>query len=503
MAFEPVYEKINGDYQKEEVIEQIKVETRSDLACEEIKKILSVSAFVTTDEGVFLDGKVEYSGRINFFISYLSVSGEIKKTECGSEFKGIIKSNKIGEDCRGYLTASVEKTDADLNGIKLSLVAYLSVMAEIEKSNQTPALVGGEDMFVKSEEITYSKGLGLRVGAYPVEEQFEVNYLVKEVLSHKATAHITAVQCGVGTIIIDGEVLLSIIMLQNKEKGGIIRESKTIPFRMELECEDAMPSMQATARVKERSFKTDISVDEEKCQSTINVSVQLQFYGEAYSVTQVSVAKDAFCKHCDVELSREQLPCAKSYELHCYSAMVGGRALVDQLPVGATVLAVGGERVEIVSKECDGGEYKITGVLEATVYFADGEGNYFTRKAQTPFEIKERLIATCNSHIKLNIHIASARAKILSLTEIELEADLKWSVCLKESQHIDLIKEIKQTKTKLKCDSALSVYIPIEGEDLWSLAKRLNESPEHLVETNKDLCFPLTGKERIVVYRRK
>ena len=53
MAFEPVYEKINGDYQKEEVIEQIKVETRSDLACEEIKKILSVSAFATTDEGVF------------------------------------------------------------------------------------------------------------------------------------------------------------------------------------------------------------------------------------------------------------------------------------------------------------------------------------------------------------------------------------------------------------------------------------------------------------------
>ena len=36
-----------------------------------------------------------------------------------------------------------------------------------------------------------------------------------------------------------------------------------------------------------------------------------------------------------------------------------------------------------------------------------------------------------------------------------------------------------------------------------ALAKRLNVCPKSLVETNSDLQFPLTGKERIVVYRRK
>ena len=43
----------------------------------------------------------------------------------------------------------------------------------------------------------------------------------------------------------------------------------------------------------------------------------------------------------------------------------------------------------------------------------------------------------------------------------------------------------------------------LENEDLWGLAKRLGQYPEALLETNPDLQFPLTGKERIVVYRQK
>ena len=52
-------------------------------------------------------------------------------------------------------------------------------------------------------------------------------------------------------------------------------------------------------------------------------------------------------------------------------------------------------------------------------------------------------------------------------------------------------------------DSAVSVYIPLDGEGLFALAKRLNVCPETLVATNPDLQFPLTGKERIVIFRQK
>ena len=84
-----------------------------------------------------------------------------------------------------------------------------------------------------------------------------------------------------------------------------------------------------------------------------------------------------------------------------------------------------------------------------------------------------------------------------------MEADVYFTVYPEERNEVRIIGEVKPLGEKKKNDSALSVYIPVEGEDLWSLSKRLNVCPSALIATNTDLTFPLTGKERIVVYRQK
>ena len=72
-----------------------------------------------------------------------------------------------------------------------------------------------------------------------------------------------------------------------------------------------------------------------------------------------------------------------------------------------------------------------------------------------------------------------------------------------KNQTLKYVKDVKITGEKVLCDSAISVYIAHENEGLFPLAKRLNVSPEQLVLLNPDLEFPLSGKERIVVYRRE
>ena len=52
-------------------------------------------------------------------------------------------------------------------------------------------------------------------------------------------------------------------------------------------------------------------------------------------------------------------------------------------------------------------------------------------------------------------------------------------------------------------DCAVSVFLPAAGDGLWEIAKKLNKSPEEVSSCNSDLTFPLTGKERIIVYRSK
>ena len=56
---------------------------------------------------------------------------------------------------------------------------------------------------------------------------------------------------------------------------------------------------------------------------------------------------------------------------------------------------------------------------------------------------------------------------------------------------------------KTRPTSAVSVFIPEAGDGLWETAKRLSEDPEVIEKSNPDLNFPLSGSERIVIFRAK
>ena len=398
----------------------------------------------------------------------------------------------------------VDKTDYDTTGKFLTVSAIVSATAEVIECAEVSALTGGDDLIVDAKEVTYSKSFGIKESAYPVEEEFELDYPVEEVLNHRAEAVITAVQCGVGAIIVDGEVLLNVIALQKSEKRDIIKENKLIPFRMEIEYEEAMPAMQATAKVSEKSFKTDITVDEETGKSLMNVSVVLSFKGEAYATGSVVLAADAFSTQDEVELKREDFPYYRVCEPRSLYLTNSGRAVTEELPVGSVLLALGSEKVEILKSErAEDGKLSVEALLTLVAYFRDGDGKVFTRRLELPVdatldgESLDGLCCTVNGRVK------NSSAKIVSLTEIEIETELAFILYPCEESKIGFVSDIKRTGEKRQCDSAISVYIPYEGEELWSLAKRLNTCPEALVQTNKDLTFPLTGKERIVVYRRK
>ena len=94
-------------------------------------------------------------------------------------------------------------------------------------------------------------------------------------------------------------------------------------------------------------------------------------------------------------------------------------------------------------------------------------------------------------------------AKIVSATETEVAFDVIFTVYPEEESSYELIKDVKSAGEKQVNDHAISVYLALENEDLWGLSKRLGAYPQTLLETNPDLQFPLTGKERIIVYRQK
>ncbi len=500
---EPVFEKISYSKRIPQIQEQIKIECKTTVTTQEVQDVISISPFAVIEKGEVCSGKVKYDGKALFYICYTDTDGEIKKSECGYEIRGELLNESISEDSKISMSIDVEKIEKDLSSSYLEVKAILIVSARIEQCETKSALIGGEKIFALEKEITANSGLGLCYGAYPMEEEFELNFPVQEVLFHKAQSIITAVQSGMGSIIVDGEVLLSLVLLQKNDKRDIIKENRILPYRMEIECEDAMPNMQAVAFVTEKKASTDVEVDFENGTSVVRANVQLQFEGQVYTNSMQSVALDAFCTENEIDVVKEDCEQYNLLETRSYNFGVNARAQTQEIPLGAVVVTVCAESVLITQTKCDCEGLEVTGVYNATAYLRDGEGKLFSRQLVAPFEKKLEGEFNCQTEFDVRARAFSGRAKILSATEMDLDGQIYLTVYPLEKSKLCFIKDVKILGEKQENPCAISIYLAGAGEECFSLAKRLNICPDTLIQTNKDLQFPLSGNERIVVYRQK
>ena len=500
---EPVFETIKINRRQKNITERIEIFKDVELESEEIKKVISLNAWATAHDSQVEGDKLKVNGKIVFYLCYENTQGEIEKKEFNQEICEYIQKEDICSVCTYDVSFFVDKESIEIFEGKARLSTIITILAEGTITEEINAVSEGDGLIVNKKQMDLLVAKGQKKTSYPIEEEFELNYPVKQVVSQKVVASVTSVQAGVGCIIVDGEVILSALLLQNIEKSDIMRESKIFPFRLEIECDDAMPTMLAEAKVKVKSFKTDIAVDGDNGKSSVNLTVVLFGEGQVYEEKQVLFTVDAFnltenieSTYCTCETCMPSSVCSQT-------RTVSGRADMKDLTAGIRLMSCGNEKAEILSVENDNLGIRVIGTVTAKAYFRDVEGKNFAVKLEIPFEEMLDCDVKPNTSFDVYVCIKNISARLVSLAETEIEAKLTFSVYSNQKQSLKYLKEIKACGEKCICDSAISVYIAMENEELWSLAKRLNVMPEVLVETNKDLKFPLTGKERIVVYRQK
>ena len=494
MALDPVFGSVRINEKTDIAEKELKTDCKTEIPSDTVSRVLDVSAFCGGAEYSAENGEV--FGTVIFNVIYSASDGTVKKYECAQEF-----SEKITEDLSGKTFiphVRIEKTAADVSGTRLSVYSVMSVGGKICSVKEFSYLSGGNGLVLDSEEKTEVKSFGVKKATFPVEEEIELPYEVAEVLSQQAQAVITDVQCGVGAIIIDGEAFATALLLQNSENGDIIKEEKIIPFRFELQCDEAMPVNVATADVSVKSIRSDISVDTESGKSTATVLVAINVVGEAFSEETLSLAADAFSETENTSLAFSQaeysLPCGVKSE----KRQVGGRCSAG-IPAGASIAAVKDETLEIVSLKTDKGIF-LQGVFSVKALFKDADGKLGSITLETPVEFKEDKGEWDGAEIR--VIACAGKVRPISETESEISGEIKITAAYSKLKKIKFVSGIESTGEKTVSDAAISVYIPLEGESLFSLAKRLSVRPEKLIETNKELNFPLSGKERIVIYRQ-
>ena len=489
MAIRPDFKELNlGGEQT--FIKQTEVECKIN-ASTEIKSILAVTGTASSTGEEVVGGEIRYGGRAVFYVLYESADGEISKTECGVEFSDRIDG---AENVKGIeyvdLTVQGEESIRINGGSAVRAVVTAEITADCGRA--VNSLSDGDNLLCDTVEDVLPAVAAEGRGTLQADEDFELGFKVKDILSHTVSACVTAARCGTDAFILEGFIYLSLSLLQNNEINSIIRETKAFPFALELTAQGVQPDMRAFCRASVAGSSFKVVVDEEKNASTVICSFDLDAFGRAYSDEKILLVKDVYSPTDELKVSFVKYAHKYVSSRYVVTEKVNGQTDLE-LDNGEEVIAIVGERAAGITPSSDG--KTATGIVSAIV-ISRGENGISGKRAVLPFEVAIGA-NTPNVRLSANVENLSFSAK----DGLEADAALKISVTEYGEREYSLITGVEAVAEKQPNTNAISVYIARSGDTLWQVCKELGTKAESIIELNPDVEFPLTGSERIIVYR--
>lgn len=461
----------------------------------EIGGILAVQASAVPTECVCMDGEVRYGGKLLLCVVYEDADKKICRVERGAEFFHKAEGNSVSPACFAKVAFSIDNVTHRREGSGLYVSVVVGATANVYGSRQIEYLSGGENVEVQTGNIRVAKTVCVS-GETEMEDEFDMDY-VGDILLHSEKAVVTRVGVGAGQLNVEGELSLNVCVL--KSDDSVCSYERLLPFALEIPCEEAFGDTQAWARTCIKSVQLSCAVDEEKGKSKVVFSYVLSADCFLSQTDSVFVALDAFSPVAKMGIRKEKGEGRYLTNTIKCTERVGGEAVLTGVGEGEYVLeAAISPRAEVVCKKSAQG-VEVEGAVLAEVLLRGTDGGRKSCALSLPFVFPmdidgEEFEADC---IVCGLNVRRKNG------DTEAEATVK--ICVKGYQRCswEYIQGIDEGEKIEENDAAVSIFVPMAGETLWEVAKRLSRSPDDLQKCNPDLVFPVKEGERIFVYRQR
>ena len=493
MSMKPQYETYRYTGEVCRLKSQSIVECR--LNGSEIGSILAVQAKAVPIECTCADGEVRYNGKLLLCVVYEDGERKICRAERGAEFFHKAEGDKVTPACFSKILFTIDNVSHRREGSGLYVSVIVGADASVYGSRQIEYLVGGESVETKRETLTVCKTVCIS-GEAESEDEFETDN-VGDVLLHSENAVVTSVTAAAGELVIEGELGLNVCALKSDE--SLCSYERILPFKIQIPSEEAFGKVSASARVYVKTAELNATVDEEKGKSKILFTYSLCADCFLSVKDEIIAATDAFSTQS--ELSLQYAKDGVSYlknQIKCTERVSGVAALSPLLDGEYFLQAAALPRAEITCKKTERGA-DAEGIVFAEVLLREADGGCKSCTLSLPFVFP---IEAKGDEIEADCIVCGLNVRRKKDGETEAEASLKICVKTYESCEWEYVSELIEGEVYEESDAAVSVFLPLAGEDLWQVAKRLRQSPESLKNSNPDLEFPVREGERIFVYRQ-
>lgn len=495
MSIKPYYETYRYTTKLTTVKGQSVVECR--LPSEEISTILAVYAKAVPADCVPSDGEVRYNGKLYLTVVYEDAEKKICRIERGAEFFHRASDPVLTPACRVRAAFTVESVKNRKEGASFYVSVVVGAEVGVYGIAQAEYLSGGEGLVCKRAPQTVVKILPI-AGETEIEDDFETDY-VGDILLCSENVSVSRVEAEAGQLVVQGEVALNVCAL--KADDSLCSYERLVPFRAELPADELLSEHKASAEVCVKSVAVTAGTDEDKGKSRISASFVLSVAAEGYIPEELPTVEDAFALSSELKTEKTQTESRVADGLLCLTERISGTAsLSAEINYSSLLAAAVTPRAEIVCHRGEnGGEAE--GVMTAEVLLRDADGTNRSATLSLPFAFPVRYDEGLEAEASGTVCGLSVRQRREG--EVEAEATLKATVRLYRKIGAEYLTEAAEGAPIEENDSAISVYLPSEGDGLWEIAKRLHREPSELEKSNPELEFPVQKGKRLFVYRRR
>ncbi len=432
-------------------------------------------------------GRVTYGGRLICTVVYADGS-TLSRVQKGAEFSHHADNDVFApaQTCACALNCRHTRVRREGSFYIVSVVVDADISVSDSAARSYVQSLGGA---VEKREEGKLYSAAIFSGESETEDGFTL--VATDVLVPAAEPIVLSCTVRTGLVEVEGEINLNLLAVR---EGSPVAVGRLIPFKAEIPCERAVVPSPAVCRAEIKDMSVDCKVNEERGKCDVNFTATLSFTGTFYEEEDAAYVSDAFSTDCDLNLTYGGEECDIPSGVKVYTERVSGLcASKAKLDYTCAFLAAALPKADYARTE-EGIDGSITAVL---LYEQGGE----VRSAEVTLPFSLALNGAGAGEVTATVTGISLRQRAEG--ECEAEATLKIAVaeCVKHSvTYLTAAEEGEKIQTP---QSAISVCIPAAGDGLWETAKKMCCTPESIQKANPGLTYPLTGEERVLVFRGK
>lgn len=434
-------------------------------------------------------GRATYSGRLICTIIYTDPDGGVCRVQKGAEFSHFCDDGALAPMQRANCALTVQRVNIKRDGSSWVVSAVVGAEIEVFAAAERGILTSIGDGILNKQMVKLYSATPFS-GEGEVEDEFDCN--AEDILIPAAEVLVSDCNCLTGVIEVKGELCLSVLAMRDSKPVSLER---VIPYKVEIPQDNSIVTRKAFCRAEVKDLSVNVRVNEEKGKAEVELTASLAFFGEYMEDEEQTVIFDAFSPKCNLNLKFNE-ECGKVIKGYKnFSERVRGAcATKSKLDYSCTFLAAALPKAEFSVNRT-----LVEGVAQATLIY-EQNGELRTSQVSLPFSVP---VPEAEYGKNVTVAVCGFNLKQISEGECEAECVLKISVQECEPYSVKYVTEAEEGESLPPCDSAITVYIPACGDELWNVAKKLCVSPELIQKSNPDVKFPLTGSERICIYRCK